>query len=441
MGQFLVTGMHLIGFSGGAINLIFDLFFPPIAAVLIFKIFRKLNYCKSDSYLAAILIMTIPILFGTSNPLYSQIFYSNISSGAIQWITMPEAYYPPFFRSPEPQFSLTIMALAVYISLKKNTLLPLYLIMPFLYPFVRIPFMFIVLTLHIIKYCDKIKLFKSRFALIGPGVFAYVAISAMIIIHHKVLMDGMRIEIFMVATRFPILSMTGIICLLLFLVVRNVVDEKFKNFLALVAFSPIVAVNTQIISGIIAQPNNFEQNFGTVCIAFLLAFGMISIKSRLWSKNIMAGLAIALVLAYSKTIYSVNSFPHLRQPLPATLLKQLRVDPSKVAVHNAGMATALNLVWPMQGITGLAITQTFGTLPDDYFTNYLCLKKEISRNEELYPDYSNILEGLGDGYRHLHANFIFIHINRRKSFKIFYDPETIPEYCPEMTLYYYPVNN
>lgn len=428
--------MHRIGFSGGAINLIFDLLFPLMAIVLIAKIFMQLKFRKSDSYLAALLILSIPVLLGRSNPFYTPLIDFNISSGAIQWITMPEAYYPPLFRSPEPQFTLTLVALAVLVSVKKNTFIPLYMVMPFLYPFVQIPFMFMVLAMHMFALNKEKNIFKTKLALFASGLLAYGSISLLIIIYQEVFLSGMRVEEFLVSTRVPLLSFTGAVCLLLFLIVRNIVDERFRLFLAVLALSPIAAVNTQIITGVIAQPNSFEQYYGTVCISLLVAFGVISIKSKQWLKGLAGGLGLFLIIAYTRTIFSVNSSTHFNRPLPRILVEKLKIDSSKVIADSEGMASALNLVLPMQGITGLSMAQSFAIVAEDYFNNYLCLKVRISGNEKLYPFYKNTVDRLGEGYRYLHSNFIFTHINRKKNFKTFYDPETIPQNCPEMELYY-----
>ena len=127
--------------------------------------------------------MSIPIIFGRSNPFYSPLLDYNISSGAIQWVTMPEAYFPPFFRTPEPQFSLFLIALVVFIAVKKKSFIPLYLVMPFLYPFIRIPFMFVVMTLHMIGYVKGKNLFKWKVELLGPIFIVYAGVSLMIIIY------------------------------------------------------------------------------------------------------------------------------------------------------------------------------------------------------------------------------------------------------------------
>ena len=225
-------------------------------------------------------------------------------------MAMPEAFYPPFFRTPEPQFSFTLLALAAYIAIKKNTFVPMYLIMPFLYPFVRVPLMFIVLTMHLIGYANKPKFFKTKLGMAGSGVLVYVALSIIIIIYQKVFLSGSVVENYLLQSRLPIFSMTGLVCLLSLPVVYKVTHERFHLFLTLVAVAPLIAVNTQVISGIIAQPKNYEQYFGTSCIALMAAFCMISIKSNLWLKILSGALAIALILIYVKFIYSYNSSPY-----------------------------------------------------------------------------------------------------------------------------------
>ena len=339
------------------------------------------------------------------------------------------------------QFSLTLITLSVYFGLKKRSSIPLYFITPFLYPFVRIPYLFVVMALHIYNFKKEINIKNTKLALFAPAIFSYVAISILIIIYHKYMIAGTGLEEFLIKTRLPIFSTTGLFCVLLLLLITRYVDKNFKPVLIIIAISPVIAVNTQILTGVVAQPNNYEQNYGTVCLALLITFVIISVKSNNWLKISAGFLAVGLIMIYTKMVFNVNSSPYLRQPIPANVLEGLKIDASKVVVDVTGMASSLNLVLAKQKITGTSISQSFAPVADDYFNNFLCLKMNISKNHNLNLEFKNILSGLDEGYRYLHSNFIYIHLNRKDKFTTFYDPDIVPHFCPDIKLSYYSMKN
>jgi len=439
--QYLVSGMHQLGFSGGIINFIFDIFFPVFCFILISKIFILLKFNSSKAYLSALLIQSIPIIFGRSNPLFVSLLDFHISSGIIQWFAIPEAFYPPTYRSPEPQFSLAIISLAIYIGLKKSSLIPLYLVIPLLYPFVRIPFFFVIMTLHML---NSNKSFLDKFCkskLVASSLISYIAISILILIYYKFAISGTRTEVLIIESRAPMLSFTGIVSVLLYLLSKIYVQARFKPFLCALTLSPFVAVNTQVISGVLVQPINYEQNYGTVCVAILIAFIFLSIKSYNWSTRLAGITALCLFLVYAKMVYNLNSLSEQKQPQPAKVIEILRSDASRIIVNNSALASALNLITAKQKITGTSISQSFAIMADNYFSKYLCMKMNILKNQRFLKDNINILDQLDEGYKYLHSNFIYIHINRKNKFTTFYDPDAIPKFCPEMKLYYYSMNN
>lgn len=434
--QHLVTGMHLLGFSGGEINFLLDIICPLLLAMFVQKIFLSLGYKKADSFLAALLFFSIPVLFGRSNSYFSQILNYLLESGAIKWIIMPEAYFPPFYRSPEPQISWVLIIVASYISIRKKTFISYYLIIPFLYVFVRIPYMFIVLTMHLVYLNNEKRFLKIRFANVAIGLFSFSVTSIVIKIYYVLFVQGSITAEFLPETRLPIFPFTGFVCLFLFLLFRNKIEKRFRLFLILVSVSPFVAANTQVVTGFIAQPNNFEQFFGTACISLVAIFILAGFKFPQWFKLGIALLGVFLMIIYSSVIFSVNSNPFILKPLPATLVQALDKESNKVIVDQGGLGSLLNMVLPRQGITGLSIDQTFPMLAEDYYQQYLCVKNKISQNFKLYPKYKKIIERIDAGYRNLNSNFIFTHINRQNIFKTFYDPNAIPSACPDGELFY-----
>ena len=280
--RYSVKWLHELGFPPGYINFIFDLVCPGIIGYFIFKIFILLGFAKNKSLLAAILILLIPILFGGSNPVYSKIFYSTLPSGWVYWLAMPEAYYPPFYRTPEPQFSYLLMVFAVYHSIKRKTFIPLYLAAPFLYGFLRVPYLFIVFSCHLSEINKKYNFVRTKYSNWLIGIASYVLVSILIGLFYEFALKDVLKADFFPTTRLPLFSGTFVICLLILKFLPRHCKKEHSSFYAFVVAAPLVAVNTQIISGFISQPINFEQSFGVVCVSFLATVFILSFKERKW---------------------------------------------------------------------------------------------------------------------------------------------------------------
>lgn len=438
LSQYLVKWFHELGFSPGHINFIFDLVCPCVIGYFIFKIFVLLGFDKNKSLLAAVLIMMVPILVGRSNPIYSKIFSLTVSSGWVYWLTVPEAYYPPFYRTPEPQFSYLLMIVAIYHSIKRKTFVPLYLAAPFLYGFLRVPYLFIVLSCHLSEINKKYDFVRMKYANWLIGLISYALVSMMVGLYYEFALKDILKPGFLPATRLPIFSGTFGMCLLVWKFLPRYSKSGISGFYGFVVAAPLAAVNSQVISGFISQPINFEQSFGVICFSFLAAVFILSLKGRKWIFPASSIFAILLSVAYSVLIFLLNSNPVLLETPSQKLIKALREDSSNVVFDNPVLASTMGMVLPKQPYTALAISQSYGFGAPKYFDKYLCVKEKIKKNPVKFEKYKSALMTLDKGYKHLHSDFIFIHLNRRDKFPVFFDVHRKPENCDSKKLYFYP---
>jgi hypothetical protein len=438
LSRYLVKWLHELGFSAGYINFVFDLICPSVTGYFIYKIFIILGFDKNKSFLAAVLIMMTPVLFGGSNPAYSKIFYSTLSSGLVYWLVIPEAYYPPFYRTPEPQFSYLLMVLAIYLSIKRKTFIPLYLAAPFLYGFLRVPFLFIVFSCHLSEVNRKYNFVRVKYANWLIGFVSYAMVSVMVGLYYEFALKEIMKADFFPTTRLPILSGTFGICLLIWKFLPR--HNKWENsgFYAFVVAAPLVAVNSQIISGFISQPINFEQSFGVVCISFLATILVLSFREQKWVFSTLGIVGILLSVVFSIQIFRVNSNPVLLEKPPQGLIKALREDSFSVVFENNTLGSTMSMILSQQSYTALAISQSYGFSASKYFDRYLCFKEKIKQNPGKVEKYKSALMALDKAYKYLHSDFVFVHLNRRDKFRTFFDVDKKPENCDSRKLYFYP---
>jgi len=436
--RYLVKWLHELGFSPGYINFIFDLVCPGVIAYFISKIFILLGFDKIKSLLAAVLVMMIPILVGGSNPFYSKMFYSTLSSGWVYWLVMPEAYYPPFYRTPEPQFSYLLMVLAIYHSIKRKTFIPLYFVVPFLYGFLRVPYLFIVFSCHLAEINKKYNFVRMKYANWLIGFISYALVSMMVGVYYELALKETLKADFFPTTRLPIFSVTFGICLLIWKFLPRYSKWESSGFYAFVVAAPLVAMNSQIISGFISQPINFEQSFGVVCFSFLATVFILSLREQKWIFPALSIFGILLSVVFSIQIFQVNSNPVLLEQPPQKLIKALRDDSFNVVFESSTLASTMSMVLPKQSYTALAISQSYGFSASKYFDKYLCFKEKIKQYPGKSEKYKPALMALDKGYKHLHSDFVFIHLNRRDKFNSFFDVHRKPESCDSKPLFFYP---
>jgi len=435
---YLIKWLHEWGCAPGYINFVFDLVCPGVIGYFILKIFILLGFNKNKSLMAAVLIIMIPILVGGSNPVYSKIFYSSLPSGWVYWLVMPETYYPPFYRTPEPQLSYLLMVLAIYYSIRRKTFIPLYFVAPFLYGFLRVPYLFIVFSCHLSQINKKYNFVRMKYSDWLIGFISYALVSIMVGLYYEfALKDILKVD-FLPATRLPLISGTFVMCLLIWKFLPRYCKRENLGFYSFVVAAPLAAANTQIISGFITQPINFEQSFGVVCISFLATVFILSLREQKWVFPALSIFGILLAVAFSAKIFRVNSNPVLLEKPPEKLIKALREDSSNVVFENSKLGATMSMILPKQSYTALAISQSFGFGASKYFDRYLCVKEKIKQNPEKFEKYKSTLMTLDKGYTHLHSDFIFIHINRRDTFRVFFDVHKKPENCDTRRLYFYP---
>lgn len=412
--QCLVTTAHQVGLSGGWINFLFDIVFFLIFVIFIRKIIIQLKVDIKKANLYTYFCITIPLLFCGINPLIKHIFNINLSTGLISWLTVQEAWFMPLWRTPEPQFSLALMVVCIYFSLIKKSYVPAYLCAPFLYPFIAVPYIFVLIAINLRqKYLSQKNLFYTL-------AVSYLVLSISLAIYFRFFVNEQIKEI-LVASHLPLISFSSVLCLILYFGIdKKRITEQTKDIAVIISLAPLVASNHQIITGWIAQPNNFEQYFGVLCITFMF---MIYISKERRIQNATIIISIAFMLSSCVAIFYDNYNLNSKITINKELLFVLKNDSRNILVNDVGVASMLNMVYPKQASTILGYENTFSLMAKNNFHEYVCAKNTINKNKDYKDKFKGVFATLDKAYKYENKDFILSHIGRKKEFKV----ENVPD--------------
>ncbi|MBP8168083.1 MAG: hypothetical protein KAX99_00320 [Azonexus sp.] len=137
---YLYWVLHQIGFSGAVQNLISDTIFFPLTLYLVFLSLKRINFGADRALAYAMLICLSSVLFNYANPLVSYLLGPYDGSAIFM---AGHEYYPTILRTPNPQVSYFLLALAVYGFLRLRQAWILLVPLPFLYFHVAVPYVFL----------------------------------------------------------------------------------------------------------------------------------------------------------------------------------------------------------------------------------------------------------------------------------------------------------
>jgi hypothetical protein len=415
-GQYLVSLGHAWGLSGGWINVAADalalLAFPWLCRLLL----RRVGWSSAQASLGALLVLVLPMAFQESNPIINGLSEWNVRSGLIYWLNMPDMATSPLTRSPEPQFSLVLLAAAMWVALRLRTFWPIYPVLGVMYPFVSIPAAFVLLACHLRAHWPAR---ARRLATAGPLALAFVAVGAACWAYYHVLV-GEAARLVVIPSHLPLISLTGLLALGLFAALRRGMAPEYRFFALAVALAPWVASNQQLISGHIPQPSNFEQYLGCVAAAVVAALG-VQARPRLGAGLVALGVGLFVAASYQN--FRINQSYMIRLPMTPELASALREDSPNTVVNDVGLSAMLGLAYARQAPTALATDKIFTMVSEGYAAEYSCLKRQIAAD---YPGaFDASFRWLDDAYDDGGQGYLMAHINRKRDFVKVRDVRTL----------------
>lgn len=428
-GQYLVTLGHELGLSGGKINAVLDAVMLVAFPLLGRAIFRRLGWKPRDANMGALLLMALPMVAGTANPLIARLHDWNDRSGLVYWLNMPEMFASALVRSPEPQFSLVLLAIGVLAALRLRTPWPVYVAIPFLYPFVALPAAFVALACHL-----RARWPFPRAANWGPLSVAFVTLSVATTAYYNVMVSE-NIRRIMIDSHLPLISFTAGLALLAYFALRSWIPETLRFAALAIALAPLASANQQILSGHIPQPNNFEHYFGTFAVATVVLLA-ITQRPRIAAVALSIGCLLFAQTAYVS--FKTGLLQPRMFPLTPELVRLLKEDPGHVVVDEGMLASMLSMVHPKQGSTALGFEKTYAGIAPRYLANYRCIKRQILADHPQNDRLRAQLRWIDDGFEYGSQNVLVSHIGRKATFTKLVDMSVEAD-CPDgpLRLHYF----
>jgi hypothetical protein len=378
--SYLVTLLHNLGLSGGYINLVLDITCSLLTLVFVKKTFLKFGYSQPQARSGALLCFLFPLLFTPFNPVVSLLSGMHFDPQIMRWLVMPWNPEMPFIRTPEPQISWLIIS-AITSTFAGTRILPWALlgVSPLLYPFVRLPLMFVALAL----------LINNRSALVLKLFGSFVVVSLVMIAFLKLGSD-VSLSRFFIFSHLPLIPFSGVVALALYLIIHEYVPSSTRPLLITLASSIWAVANVQIVSGFMVTPVNFENYWGVAVLGFLTTMGILhrSDDQRWW-----VGLAMLLFAAFSAGTFAFNKSIFMKLEHPREILPLLAERSSQVACNDLYLTTYLDLVHPKQQPTTFSWTRTLDLSSDANYETYLCDRRTLIAES---PDARSLFEPLFD---------------------------------------------
>lgn len=408
-GQYLVSLGHAAGLSGGKLNALADAGALALFPLVCRAIFGRLGWPAGRAWSAAIALTAFPVALGAINPAIKALLDWNEVSGAIAWLSVPEMPTPAILRTPEPQFSLLLLAVGVWLALRRRSPGWVYPALIFMYPFVAFPAAFALMACHLQARWPEP--WRARTA--GPLAAAFGLIAVPAAVYFRWGVDA-GARTLLVPSHLPLVSFTGLAATGLWLLTRQRMAAPMRFPALAIALAPWAACNQQLISGYVGQPSNFEQYAGT--FAFTLVALLTTERLPRWRAALVA-VGMLFFLRSSYVTFRTNQATNDRLPLTPELATALRTEPQNVVVNDIALASVLSMVQPNGGSTALGMENIYGKLADRHVAAYRCIKHQALAEHPDDRGLRHAFAGLDVGYAYSGTDAVKVHIKRRTTFQ------------------------
>ena len=326
--------LHEQGMSGAMQNLLSDTFFPLLTVGLVTGAFEILGFERGLAFSYAVLVLFSSTLFNYANPVIKYLLgsYDGTSFLMAGW-----ELYPSILRTPNPQTSYFLVALAVYAWLRWRRFWILLLPLPLLYYFVAVPYVFLLSMAVGIPVMRRVpnlpewtvvtvsaSIVYVFMALGAFGLFLYVGYynPENWVVHNAWIYARSRMP------QLPLALLIGVAILLIVWRMGLLDPAKNKgNVLQILIFAALASVNLHIVTGfMLSQKNYYDYGLS-------ILFGMMLVVMLEWFGNqkLKEAALIALLLIISiPTLLSHLYFYHRAVAIGAKMapyIDEARQDP------------------------------------------------------------------------------------------------------------------
>jgi hypothetical protein len=416
--QYLVNVLHEAGFGGGQINLLFDLVAVFSVLILVPIMFRRAGFSTQQSRLGALLWIVSPLVVSPLNPVVEQIVDAVEGSSLRFWAVVPPFPEFPLLRSPEPQFSVVLVLVALCLGMRRKIFWPAVAVLPFLYVFIGVP-----LALGVAAWVFRKRLrWPEPLAWIG----AFVVVGAGLLLFSFCMHE--EVGRFTGTGHRPIVPVVSVAALIVSFGVRSL---DGRNFLRMASIATIFAVNIQLIAGWFLQPSNYDQYAGLLILGGALT---VLLMERFSFRALRLGAAAAYAVA-AVVLFSDG----YRVIAPVLGESAIWETPARsLVVRSLRLASWLNLVSPRQEPTLLSVTGAYGRLIDRFGEEFRCVRSVLGQDRERDPDLKRTFHTLDVLYGTNNTDYFRNHLGnpRQPAERLSLSPQH-PERCrpkAELTL-------
>lgn len=295
--------LHQLGIPGAVQNLLSDTAFPIASAVLVTATLRHFGIEARRAIAYAVLILFSSTLFNYANPVVKALLGSYDGSAFMMagW-----ELYPSILRTPNPQVSYFLIALATYAWARWRRDWLLLLPLPLLYYFVAVPYCAILLMVAVLRW------YWNRFErVVGVPALVVVAISVWLVMATGAailfsLMGYMEPDHWFrqdpwlfIPTYKPQmpLALVGFSLIYLTLVFYKTINysHRLHNAFWLLVLAALATVNLHIVTGfMLAQKNYYD--YGLSIVFGLLLVSVIECVSNRKLADFMLGTLLVATL-------------------------------------------------------------------------------------------------------------------------------------------------
>jgi len=350
--SYLNLALHNFGISGAVQNLIFDTIFFPITVFLVYESFRLAGFGSNRKFSYALIVSLSSVLFNYSNPLISLILgpydgYALLMAG--------HELYPTILRTPNPQVSYFLVALAVYLFLRFRHFWIFIIPLPFLYYYVAISYIFFV-SMYFVSALIASKQwmvgYKNFFvSFFGPFLSLTVILVVLFAVsglyqHDNYIRQNSYVFF---ETRFPQLPLAIILlgswfCILYwFELIR--IDRTLYIILAWLGLAACASVNIHLITGFMLSQKNYY-DYG---LSVLFGLGLVGIIELLKSERVRFG----FLLFFLGSVAYLSFQSQLRYARYA-----ISMSPKMVAVLEHAKQDPLHSIIPDLAVSSLVAYST-----------------------------------------------------------------------------------
>lgn len=347
--------LNVLGMSGAIQNLIFDTLLFPGSIYLIALSLKRFGVGVGKELELAVVICLSSVLFNYANPATGIILGSYNSTALLMagW-----EYYPSILRTPNPQFSFFLVALAVYIFSKHRKWWLLLLPLPLLYYYVAVPYLIFIGACAFDFLFSRINVFAKGGRLIFSLVCSYFFVCIALVVFFYVgglysPENPIRSNSFVFyESRFPqlplyLLALGGLFGGASALKLVNI-NSRIEQVLFLLAGSALATVNVHVVSGFMLSQKNYYDYGVSMLLGVFLAFFILLVKFERFRTLILVFILVAVGVPsflvqmrdYEASIYIGGKIDQIINEVKKDPLHSLILDrdvSSKVAYSQANL--------------------------------------------------------------------------------------------------------